>query len=353
MALKHSLIVGALLISFSVTDVAVSQVNIPSPRFRFKEIESPDATRPHATPGVFDYDAQMFAPLEFTNGKQKAPNTGFYFGLDKTYLSVDKAGLPVGSNDGTVTDMIQTGSTYIWGTRYQFGWFSDEDDGWGASYQDSNGIYYTNGQDISVSNPMLVDMQFANFEINRMFRQPLSRGGYFEPYIGARYTYLSDDTLEDTPQIVNGVIVGNRFKQEVTNSVFGFQAGGRYNVRRGRWKTTVESAIVTSYNQQRYFASDISNFATSQGISETYQSDQSFVPIIEGEYDVSYNISRDISLHLGVQAIYAWSGIVRANTLTTNINPNSVFGSSAGGATGLFDTSFVSVGFIFGCEWRR
>lgn len=346
MALKNTLILSALLVSIIASGVADGQVNTPSPRFRYKDIEQPDATRPYATPGVFDYDTQMWAPLEFTDGKQKKPNTGFYFSLDKVYTSVTKA-----TRIGEDSNTIQTGSTYIWGTKYDTGWFSDNDDGWGFTYQVSEGIYYSAGQDVSVSNPMLVDMNVSHFELNRLFRQALSQGGYFEPYFGARFTHIGDNTLEDTVQIVNAVNVGNRFKQNTTNDAFGFQAGARFNKRSGAWRTTWDGAIATLYNQQRYFATDITSTATGQGISETYQSDQSFVPIIDGQYDVAYNVSRDISLNAGVQVIYAWNGIARANTNTTNLNPNSLFG--IGGPTGFFDGYHLSAGFIFGCEWRR
>ena len=346
MALKNTLMIGALLISFAVQGVVEGQVDTPSPRFRHKAVESPESTRPFATPGVFDYDTQVFAPLEFTNGKEKAPNTGFYFSLDKLYTSVN---LP--SRNGNQGATVKTGSTYIWGTGYEMGWFSDDDDGWGVSYQGSEGINFTAGQDVSVSNPMLVTMGVSTVEVNRLFRQPLSSGGYFEPYIGMRYFNITDKTLEDTAQLVGIARAGNRFKQESTNNGVGLQVGGRYITRRGRWRTSCNGAIATTYNQQRYFSTDITNVGTAQGISETYQSNQSFVPILDGQYTVAYNISRDISLNTGLQAIYSWDGIARANTLTTNFNPNSVFG--AGGTPGIIEDSHLAAGFLFGVEWRR
>ena len=75
------------------------------------------------------------------------------------------------------------------------------------------------------------------------------------------------------------------------------------------------------------------------------------MPILDGQIELAYNISRDISIRTGVQTMYVWNGVARANTQTTNLNPNSVFG--AGGVTGLFDESYVAAGFIFGVEWRR
>lgn len=349
MALKHTMMIGALFITLIASGAVDGQDNnTPSPRFRPQAPESPDSTRPYATPGVFDYDAQMFAPVEFNN-KELQPQSGFFLSMDRLYLSTSRA--TIGDPD-TATG-IRSGSQYIWGNRYHGGWFSDEDDGYEISYQQSNGIYFTAGQDSLVSNPMLVDMSVATVQINRTFRQMLSQGGYFEPYCGVRYMNVSDNTIEDTTQVLNATTVFNRFKQNTTNDTFGIQAGGRYNRRRGRWRTSFDGAIATTYNQQRYFSTDITNASTgAQGISETYLSDQSFVPIIQGEYDVNYNISRDISLKFGIQTIWAWSGIARANTLTTNFNPNSVFGAG-GGQTGFFDEGHLSAGFLFGAQWRR
>jgi len=348
MGLKNTFIVGALFISLIAINSVDAQVNRPSARFGPTALEAAESTRPFAAPGVFDYDTRAFAPLEFTNGEEKEPNRGFYLTLDRTYTSVSRPG-----NIGVDSTSIQTGSTYIWGTRYDFGWFSDDDDGWGITYQNSGGIFFTNGQDSSVSQPMLVDMSFNTVEVNRLFRESLSGGGYLEPYLGVRFTNISDKTLEDTTQTLAGGLIFNRFKQEVTNNAFGLQAGGRYNVRRGRFRLTTDAAIATSYNQQRYFATDIGNTpAGVQGITETYFSDQSFVPILDGQFELAYSISRDLSIRLGVQGIYTWNGIARANTLTTAINPNSQFGLAASPA-GLVDDGHLAAGFLFGIEWRR
>ena len=359
MGLRKILVFGALLMSGLVVSVASAQhdqsglshqlIDVPAPRFGPRRIETADATRPLAAPGVFDYDTRAFAPLEFTNNRELEPNKGFYFTLDKVYASVTRAG-----NIGVDTNQIQTGSEYIWGTRYDLGYFSDNDDGWGITFQNQDGSYFTNGQDILVSNPMLVNVSLNTVEVNRIFRQELSHGGYLEPYIGLRYTNITDRTLEDTTQLLGfpAVNVGNRFRQEVTNNAFGLQAGGRYNVRRGRWRTTTDAALATSYNQQRFFATDIANSAAAQAITETYANDQSFVPIIDGQFELAYNISRDISLRIGAQAVYSWNGVARANTLTTNLNPNSQFGVSTA-PTGLIEDNHLSAGFLFGVEWRR
>lgn len=355
MALKRTFMIGALLISFVMAGSVKGQ-DIPSSTFN--RLPDGAANRPFASPGLFDYDAQVFAPLEFSNGKEKQPNTGFYFSLDKVYTSVSKAP----RFNGQQLQLESTGSTFSWGTRYEGGWFGEDDAGWNIIYQDVESTVYANGQNNLVSNPMLVNTTISTFELNRIFRQSLSAGGYFEPYLGVRYNGVSDNAVEDTTRDIledpdgDGTFTvftqPNRFLQKATNSAFGLQAGGRYTVRSGRWRFTGDGAIATLYSQQRYFASDITtNSNGSISIAETNISDQAFVPVIDGQFEMAYNVSRDLSLKLGVQASYMWNGIARINAETTNLNGNSNFG--IGPAFQPFDENFTAAGFIFGVEWRR
>ena len=358
MALKNILTATALLAALFVgqLDRANAQgLHIPGARFTHREIEQPEETSPFATPGVFDYDAQVFAPLEFLSEDQLEPRNGFYLSYDRTYLSVSKA--PRLSSAST--NNIDLGSNFIWGTRYNFGWFSESDAGWSLSFQDNRGNSFANGQDILVTNPMLVTTGFTSVEINRRFRQALSSGNTLEPYIGLRYFNVHDETLEDTNQdfVVGFLPADNRFRQEANNNMVGFQAGARHSRRSGRWRFTTDGALSANYNQQEYFATDILNEITpggaiAQSISETSVEDQSFVPALDVEFDIAFNVTRDITLRTGVQAAYLWTGINRANTLTTGLNPNSIL-SGGIGATDTNDTRFLAAGFIFGFEWRR
>ncbi len=348
MPLKNFMIFGALAALLAPCQTASAQINVPSAEFEHRGIESADATRPFVTPGVFDYDTQVFAPLEFTNDEEKEPNTGFFLTYDRTYTSVSRPGIIGGGEDG---DTVASGNNYIWGTRYEAGWMTDADDGWTISYQDSHGIFFTNGQDSTVQNPMLVTNRFATVEINKIYRQHMNNGGYFEPYIGAQYINVSDETLEDRLQTVGVTQVTNRFKQEANNIAFGAHAGARFNRRRGRWRTTADGAIAAAYNQQRYFSTDLFNNGTIIGVTETYSEDQSFVPALDLQFELAYNISRDITLRTGVQTMWIFDGIARANTKPQGINPNSFFGTGTG--EGLSEDSFIAAGFIFGFEWRR
>ena len=362
MVLKKFTIVGALLAALASGFSVQAQVNVPSAEFKHRPLEKPHSTRSFASPGVFDYDAQVFAPFEFTNDEEKDPNCGFFFTIDKTYTSVSRSGT------NSEEDSFQsTGNHYLWGTRYEAGWMSDSDNGWQVGYQHSSGSYFANGQDIVVDNPMTVGNRFATFEINRIFRQQLSQGGYFEPYIGVQYLNFNDTTRQDLSQTITdaGILVDgvNRFKQEVDNNAFGVHAGARFNRRSGRWRFTTDAAIATTYNEQSYFATDLFQtgtlftdggflFPDAVDIDETNTTDQSFVPVLDLQFEMAYNISRDISLRLGLQTLYAFDGVARANTLLDSLNPNSVFGPGGPGA-GINDESYIAAGFIFGVEWQR
>lgn len=347
MVFKKIKIAGALLAALASGYSAQAQVNVPSAEFEHRPLETPSSSRPFASPGVFDYDAQVFAPFEFTNDEEKDPNTGFFLTFDKTYTSVSRSGTK--SSD----DPLQsTGNHYLWGTRFEGGWMNDSDDGWHLGYQNSNGIYYTNGQDVNVDTPMLVDNRFATFELNRVFRQRLSQGGYFEPYIGVQYLNFNDKTIQDLVATFGANIGTNRFKQEVDNNAFGIHAGARFNKRSGRWRFTTDGAIAATYNQQSYFATDLFDSAAVISINESNQEDQSFVPVLDLQFEMAYNISRDISLRSGVQALMAFDGVARANTLPFGLNPNSTFGPGGPGG-GLNNESYIAAGFIFGLEWKR
>ena len=356
MVLKKFTIAGALLATLASGYSLQAQVNIPSAEFEHRPLELPKSNQPFASPGIFDYDAQVFAPFEFTNDQQKAPPTGFFLTFDKTYTSVSRSGSESIDSSGQ-----STGNHYLWGERYEFGWMNDSENGWQLGYQNSSGIFFTNGQDAISGSPTLVDNRFATFEINRIFRQSLSQGGYFEPYIGVQYLNFNDKSLQDTFQVDGLAPGGNRFSQEVDNNAFGVHAGARFNKRSGRWRLTADGAIATTYNQQSYFASDIFTSAGVATTTESNSTEQSFVPILDLQLEAAYNISRDISLRLGVQTLYAFDGVARANLVTTGTNPNSRFGPNGNAAIGntgvpgpeLFDESYIAAGFIFGFEWKR
>jgi hypothetical protein len=323
---------------------------VPSPSFRHQDIEESGETRPFVQPGIFDWDAQMFAPLNFYDSIEKSPNIGFYFSYERVYMSVSRAG-QVGPD---INPSVSVGNDWNWGNRFVGGWMSEADEGWHIAYQKINGPHFAVGQDILIATPELVTTDFSQVEVNKVYRQTLSSGDYFEPYLGMRFFSVSDNTLEDTTTTFNGAGAFNRFKQNVTNNAVGFQVGGRYNARRGRYRMTCDTALVAAYNQQKYFSTDILTVGNAVGVSEFYDSSQSFLPAVDAEFELAYNLSRDFALRGGIQFQYLWNGVARANTLTTSQNPNSILGpGTAIDSRGLFNKDLIAAGFTFGVEWKR
>ena len=324
----------------------------PSATFSPQSNEYPGNTRPLAEPGIFDYDGQMFAPVEFNNFEERAPNTGFYFTVDRIYNSISRGGERDNPGQNAPTNATPGGSDWQWGNRYNAGWMTDADSGWEAIYEYSTGSFFAAGSDVLVSNPMMVTTRYSNFELNKTFRQHIQRGGYFEPYVGMRYLGLTDKTIEDVNLTIGGAQAGNRFKQQATNSAFGGHVGGRYNTNRGRFRYTADGALATMYNRQRYSGMDLLFQGTSVSTNEFNDSHTSFVPVLDTRFEVAYAITRDIGLRGGVQLQYMWQGMARSDNRTTAINPNSAFGAG-GGQTGVFSESATVAGFSMGIEWKR
>ena len=347
MALKRTLMIGVTLVCGMLSSAAWGQIENQIPSTFFERTPEKAQNLPLATPGMFDYDAQLFAPLEFTNGKNPDPNCGFNFTVDRSYISLQR-GTRFDSATGSQTS---NGSEFNWGTNYELGWFGEDDKGWNARFDNLTGGFFTNGEDRLSRSAAHVEQKFATFQLNRIFRQHLSHGGYFEPFFGGRYMNLSDTSIEDLVINPPGTLTGGpgfRFNQFVGNSTVGVQTGARYNLRRGRWRFTTTGAAAATYNQQRY---ETQNFLNGTLTGQTNFSDQSFVPIIDGSFDMAYHISRDLSLKLGVNGVYSWNGIAKVNTETITLNGLSDIGT---GTVFLpLDENLVAVGFRFGVEWRR
>lgn len=346
MAIKNLITIGALFVLCIGPNVAVGQINVPGPVFKHQQVETTEATRPFATPGIFNYDAQMFAPLQFpmTPGEELGPRTGFFASMDRLYLSMTRA-----RGDDTTTNEVPVGTNYMWGNKYKAGWMTEAQDGWSFEYSQSEGSFYSSGQDILAGNPMLTSTRFANVEVNKVFRQRLSRGGWLQPYLGIRFINLGDKTIEDVSLPAD---VSLRFKQSVTNNAFGFNVGSSYINRKGRYRNEFDIALATTYNNQNYFATDLTFSGTGNTVLESYYTGNSFVPVLDLSYELAYNLTRDFGIRGGAQFMWLWDGIARANTLTQPQNPNSEFSQTLG-EPGIFEQGVIAAGFSFGMEWKR
>ena len=343
MALKNLYSLGALAAFLFTPHLVFCQLHVPGPRFEHHDIESADSTRPAATPGIYDYDAQIFAPVEFSNGEELEPKTGFFFSMDRIYTSIS----------GNADFNGAGGSNYIWGNRYDGGYMNSEDDGWNIVYEQSEGSQFVNGNDILVATPTHLRTTLASVEINKVYRQQLSRGGWIEPYVGLRYFSVNDNTIEDFLGGVIGGVASNRFRQNVTNSAVGLNIGGRLVKQRGRWRYSNDIAIAPTYKNQRFRASDFTNVAGTVFSTQSGESGSSFVPAVDYRFELNYNLTRDFGIRGGASVMYLWDGVARVNTLPTLENPNSIFGDPTQPFAGLFEEQLLAAGFSIGFEYRR
>ena len=328
-----------------------AQVNVPSARFQPLPAETPSQTSPFVEPGVYDYDAQMFAPYDLRDIEEPEAPVGFYFSMDRVYFSVSRPGVQAGAQPLVSDFNYPVGNDYMWGNRFEGGVMTEADSGWGFEYSYVDGIFFSWGTDVLVANPLLTETSVHNLKLNRVFRQTLSNGGWIEPYIGMRYLGISDNTIEDTIVTINGAAASNRFKQNATNSAFGGHVGARLVKKFGRFGLATDGSLVAAYNGQDLNATDLTFVGNNISISEINFTDSTFIPALDWRLDLSYAITRDLALRGGVEVLYMWDGVARANTLTTALNPNSSLG--AGGFPGLYSESMMTAGFSFGVEWKR
>ena len=355
MAFKNLFSICVLVMIGIAPVQSYGQLDIPGPRFEHHDIESPDSTRPAVTPGIYKDDLQIFSPIEFTNGDELEPNTGFFFSIDRMTISFS------GSNEfGT------RHNNYSWGNRYDFGYMNSEDDGWNFIYEDIEGTDLVNGANFLATNPIVTSptqltSRMGNVEINKIYRQVLKNGGWVEPYLGMRFIHYSDNTNEDRTDLGFLGFPTTNFTQNISNDAIGLNIGGKLVKRRGRWRYSHDVAVSTLYNQQDFHAADnLMDAAANTFFDERDESANSFVPVFDYRFELAYSITRDFGIRGGATVMYLWDGVARANTAQTIENPNSIFGfdEDFGGmegldGAGLIDNRLFAAGFSFGMEYRR
>jgi hypothetical protein len=310
----------------------------------------PEHTEPFVTPGVFDYDSQMFAPYDLRDLAEPEGPIGYYFTYDRVYTNISR---PEAADNIDPDDalLVPTGNDFMWGNRFELGVMNANCAGYGGEYTRTEGGWFSAGQDILVSNPVMTRTAVHNVKLNRVFRQDLERGGWMEPYFGFRFIGINDNTIEDSLVTFNGAAANARFKQNATNSGWGGHVGARYVRRYGRWGTAWDASLAATYNTQSYLSTDIITQGATISIFETTLEGSTFCPALDLRYDVSYALTRDLAFRLGCQVLYVWDGVNRADTLPSIFNPNSALGP--GTPLLISNESLVTAGFNFGVEWKR
>jgi len=352
-AFKCVLLAGALVTcSYAQSRSDFNGPSIGGDGFGQNGLRMGPSARPFGEPeSLFDedyynYDAQIWHPNDVVSldGHDHVP-TGVYFAFERAYLSLDRAEAQFQPNVN-----ITRGAEWQWGNKYQLGYMGESGSGFNLSWLYSEGNVLTDGQAPGVQAPNWVNTKYNVVELNRVFRQMLSHGGYIEPYFGLRYNSLNDNTTDDI------TAAGLRFMQRVSNSGFGGQLGGRYvRAISGRARFHFDGSVAAMYNAQDYFATNLvdptgGNVFVVQ--REVGLSGNDFVPVLDIESGFEIHLTRDISLRTSGTLIWNWNGMVRANTARTTQNPYNL-NSGLALPTDVHTEDLLTAGVLLGIDWRR
>lgn len=334
------------------------------------------STPQHAAfdPGNLDYDMQAFAPLDISEFDEDIPVAGgFFASWDRTYLSVRRP-RPWGGGPFTPLTAYPRGSDFQSGNLFSVGNMSDDGAGWDINYLRSSGLFFNEATGPALPRMTVTSMHFV--ELNRAFRQPLTRGGFIEPYFGIRYRYFQDRSNQSTNTTFGSVaapVTGLLTNvQTARNSIIGGGVGFRIHQQRGRWKWTFDTGLDGGFNTQTYMINEqyaspgatIGNFALNRSRS-------AFTPNADVSTQLTYRLTRDVSLKLGGQMSFMWGGITRADTRGNFQNRSTSLGGVLGASGAPIPTAVpvmaitpppavaasnqgaMVAGFTFGLEWRR
>ncbi len=192
--------------------------------------------QPFIDPNYFHPDLQFFAPAEAGEeyGGEPRLRTGWYGGYDRLYIYVSR---PKGEQSNTEGD-------FTWGNRYDIGYMTEENHGWGFSAIHIDGPHKSDGYEVERLNRYLepdtggggggtggggtggtttsalrpvVDRNdgftgersynlensvnkgdLVGFDLNKTWRlEPLHNGSIIEPLVGFRYNKFRDLTRRD------------------------------------------------------------------------------------------------------------------------------------------------------------
>ena len=255
-------------------------------------------------PGYFGHDLQFFAPGDFSEfgGNQPELPIGWYFNYSRLWMHV--------SRPSNVINNFETDSG--WGNRFNVGYMTQDDMGWDVEVIRMTGPNQFNTQTESGApsagvNALIAPTNIVTYnsvELNRVFRMVSHGGSVFEPFIGIRYSTLRDGSDPNNFQVVlppNGI--PTLWAGITQNNILGGQIGFRLFKRTGRWTVSGGMKAYPAINFQQYRTQNISQNQFTLGG--------------DGRLEASYNVTRDISLVVGFEAIYYGMGIARASNFQT------------------------------------
>jgi hypothetical protein len=300
-------------------------------------------TGPFIEPDTFNPDFQFFAPADVTDyTAHPDPNTGFYFGYDRIYMNVSRPDSVQSSFDGDFT----------WGNRLDMGFINDEEYGWGIVGLHVDGPNEDRVFSNQEGDPLLrfdssrlefIDSvnqaSLSGVEINRIFkRHHFHGGGILEPFVGLKYMKFNDKmvrtseyfTFDLSPAVPDNILDTDllfRGYGSVENNMLGAQAGFRMFKEVGHWRLGTEMRFFCMQNWEFVEGRVESSSTSSANILlltvPTYTSfdDQATVWGGELKVDASYQITRDLSIHVGFMMLDLGKGVGRGDLSIPDPDP--------------------------------
>lgn len=263
----------------------------------------PDLMQPFIAPDTFDLDYQFFAPADFdTYGGDVPLRTGWYITYDRMNLAVSRP-------SQTVSAPYRLDKT--WGNRFDLGYMTEENHGWQITVMNLDG---PNEPDNHAG--------FNSVEVIKTFRiDPFHNGSVLEPFIGARYVLFEDFLFREEVDVdpITGLTTIDELFDQGKNNILGGEIGARWYKKKGRWTLSIEGRAFAAINWQQadggnhiYVFDDLEEPPIAfLDISFFGVSSDAFVPMGELRVEASYDVTRDIALRAGLEAMYFGRGIFR------------------------------------------
>jgi hypothetical protein len=225
-------------------------------------------------------------------------------------------------------------------------------------------------------------------ELMATYRAPrLHKGGYFQLLYGARWLQISDafifegfgngffiqsatatypspligfNSASATVSFPINVLAHTLFSTRAINNLVGPQIGGRWEVQRGRWVTSLEARFLAAANFQnlsqktllgdlaRFTLSNVSAITDFRGLgSQTHQYTTTFSPVGELRVQTSYQATSNVALKVGYTGLVVGNISRASNRIDySGVNLISILPTN-------FNQTFWSNGLNFGVEINR
>lgn len=338
--------------------------------------------------GYFATDSQFFAPADIDDyGGGPDTSTGWFAAYDRMYLYVTRPNAEESHTQGDTAWGNRIDLGYM--TEERHGWLISVQTITGpnanerirqernnrfmedAAPQDEavdppqdNNNRETGARDYFITDSLNV-ADLSSFELNKTFLlRPLHNGAVVEPFFGFRYMQFTDfnrgddytrydDEGNPVPVIPIGPppaiqpadaafeeLISNRASFE--NNLVGGQIGFRYSQHRSRWLLSGEARAFAFTNLQNMELTQLQVVtevdvgtgeepnSERQNIIRTYSHGTEFVFGGEIRAEAAYEVTRDVSLRVGMEFLNLAAGIGRGRDPARNSEDVQMFGATFG-----------------------